>query len=98
MYGTIARIHAKPDALEYLMDVGSQDSMRRVPGFISQYVSRSDANPNEYWLVVVFESKEAYLANAADPAQDASYQRLRAFLTEDPEWHDGEIGTALEAI
>jgi quinol monooxygenase YgiN len=98
MYGTIARIHAKPDALEYLMDVGSHDAMRRVPGFISQYVYRSDADPNEYWLVVLFESKEAYEANAADPAQDASYQRMRAYLADDPEWHDGEIVTAVEAI
>jgi quinol monooxygenase YgiN len=98
MYGTIARLRAKPGAHEQLMDVGSQDPVRRVPGFVAQYVYRSDVDPNEYWLAVVFESKEAYRANAASAAQDTSYQRLRAFLADDPEWHDGEIVSAFEAI
>jgi hypothetical protein len=50
-----------------------------------------DANPDEYYLVVGFESKESYTANAASPEQHERYQRYRAWLTEDPEWHDGEI-------
>jgi hypothetical protein len=68
MYGTIARLRAKPGAHEQLMDVGTQDPVRRVPGYV------------------------------ASPAQDASYRRLREFLTDDPEWHDGEIVSAFEAI
>jgi heme-degrading monooxygenase HmoA len=72
--------------------------VRQVPGFVTQYVYRSDVDPNEYWLAVVFESKEAYRANAASPAQDITYRRLRELLTDDPEWHDGEIVTAFEAI
>jgi quinol monooxygenase YgiN len=98
MYGTIARLRAKPGAHEQLMDLGTQDPVRRVPGFVTQYVYRSDTDPTEYWLAVVFESKEAYLANAASPAQDTSYQRLRELLTDDPEWHDGEIISAFVAI
>jgi quinol monooxygenase YgiN len=98
MYGTIARLRAKPGAHEQLMDVGTQGPVRQVPGYVAQYVYRSDADPNEYWLAVVFKSKEAYLANAASPAQDASYRCLRALLTDVPEWHDGEIVSAFEAI
>jgi quinol monooxygenase YgiN len=98
MYGTIARLRAKPGAHELLMDVGTQDPVRRVPGFVTRHIYRSDADPNEYWLTVVFESREAYLANAASPAQDASYRRLREFLASDPEWHDGEIVSAFVAI
>ncbi len=85
MYGTIARLRAKPGAHDQLLDMGARDPVRRVPGFVAQYVYRSDADSNEYWLAVVFESKEAYRANAASPAQDASYRRLRALLTDDPE-------------
>jgi heme-degrading monooxygenase HmoA len=62
-----------------------------VPGYIGDYVYRMDNDPNEYYMAVLFESKEAYHANAQDPAQDARYQEMRALLTEDPEWHDGEI-------
>ena len=98
MYGTIARLRAKPGAHDQLMDVGSQDPVRRVPGFVAQYVYQSDADPTEYWLAVVFESKETYLANAASPAQDVAYRRLREILMADPEWHDGEIVSAFEAI
>lgn len=98
MYGTIARLHGKPGTREQLMEQGSQESVRRMHGFVSQYVYQSDADPDEYYLAVVFESKEAYFANAASPEQDASYRRLRALLTDDPEWHDGEVVTAFFAI
>jgi heme-degrading monooxygenase HmoA len=98
MYGTIARLHAKPGTQDQILDLGSQDAARRVPGFVTQYVYRSGADPDEYWPVVDFESREAYVANAASPAQDANYRRLRELLTDDPEWHDGEIVTAFVAI
>ena len=42
-------------------------------------------------MAVVFESKEAYVANATDPAQDRWYQKFRALLASDPEWNDGEV-------
>jgi heme-degrading monooxygenase HmoA len=88
MYGTIARLRAQPGRHEHLMDVGTQERVRRTPGFVTQHGYRSDTDPNEYWLAVVFESKEAYRANAANSAQDASYRRLRELLADDPEWHD----------
>lgn len=98
MYGTIARLHAKPSTRERLMELASQDSARRVPGFVTQYVYQSDADRNEYYLAVVFDSKETYFANAASAEQDANYRQLRELLTDDPEWHDGEIVHAFVAI
>jgi quinol monooxygenase YgiN len=90
MYGTIARLRAKPGAFEQLqaMNEGEQP---QVPGIITQYVYRMDNDPNEYYLVVVFESKEAYVANAQSPEQNERFQSMVAFLEEPPEWHDGEI-------
>jgi len=35
--------------------------------------------------------RETYHANAASPEQHARYLRLRALLTAEPEWHDGEV-------
>ncbi len=58
---------------------------------MAQYTYKWDANPNEYYLVVVFESKEAYWANANSQEQDTRYRQLRELLASDPEWHDGEI-------
>lgn len=50
-----------------------------------------EANPNEFYLVAVFESRAAYQTNAASPEQHQRFLELRALLTADPEWHDGEI-------
>jgi quinol monooxygenase YgiN len=90
MYGTIARLRIKPGKEEELRRLG-QDMAPQIPGFVFQHVYRTDADPNEYYLVVGFESKEAYRANAESPAQHARYEQFRALLDADPEWHDGEI-------
>jgi quinol monooxygenase YgiN len=94
MYGTIARFRVKPGMEEQLMQVGLEEQAAQIPGWIAQYVYRMDANPNEYYLVVIFESKEAYIANAGSPEQDARYRTIRALLEDDPDWHDGEIVAA----
>ena len=91
MYGTVAQFQAKPGTeaqlAAYNRDVGSLS----LPGIVATYVYRLDADPNMYYLAVIFDSKETYLANAADPMQDERYRRLRALLVADPEWHDGEV-------
>lgn len=92
MYGTIALLRVQPGrAAELLEEVRAEDQEAYMPGHITQYVYQADADPNLYWLVVLFESREAYHANAANPEQHARYLRLRALLTDDPQWHDGEI-------
>jgi hypothetical protein len=50
-----------------------------------------DSDPNEYYLVAVFDSKESYFANANSPEQDARYRKMLDLLTSEPEWHDGEV-------
>lgn len=52
---------------------------------------RMDGDAHDCYLVVAFKDKESYHANARDPKQDERYQRMRAILVADPEWHDGEI-------
>jgi quinol monooxygenase YgiN len=69
----------------------------KVPGTVAVYIYRMDADPNEYYLAVVFESREAYLANADSPEQDARYRQVLSLLEREPEWHDGEIVYALQA-
>ncbi|MFM7718802.1 MAG: hypothetical protein ACKO8G_04830 [Actinomycetota bacterium] len=40
-----------------------------------------------------FRDTAAYAANADSPGQHARYLELRALLSADPEWHDGEWHT-----
>ncbi|QLQ04731.1 MAG: hypothetical protein HZY76_00550 [Anaerolineae bacterium] len=92
MYGTIARVRIDPTRLDELKAVG--DSMDVAPGQVARYVYQMDADPGVLFLVAVFESKEAYWANAQSPDQNQRYMRFRALLLEDPEWHDGAIVSA----
>jgi quinol monooxygenase YgiN len=90
MYGTIARLKVKPGKDEELRRMG-QEMAPEIPGFVFQHVYRTDADPNELYLVVGFESEQAYRANATSTEQQQRYEQFRALLDADPEWHDGTI-------
>lgn len=90
MYGTIAKLKVKPGQGDTLVEVMYPDR-ENSPGYVASYVYRTDDDPDEVWVAVAFESKEAYVANAHRPETQAQYSAMREFLVEDPEWHDGEI-------
>jgi hypothetical protein len=50
-----------------------------------------DQNPDELWMAVIFESKEAYRKNAESPEQNREFLKLMEHLVAEPVWHDGEI-------
>ena len=91
MYGTIARLRAKPGMEARLQEFSREAEGRQPNGFMKSYVYRMDADPNEYYLVVLFDSRESYHANAANPEQNASFGQLMELLESEPEWHDGEV-------
>ena len=93
MYGTVARIRVKPGMGAQLEELGRRmaEAEMRIPGYVAQYVYRTDADPDELYLTVLFESREAYHANAASPDQAARYEQLIAMMVAPPEWHDGEV-------
>jgi heme-degrading monooxygenase HmoA len=90
MYGTIARLQIKPGA-EAEIDRTIRDTALEIPGFVFQHMYKSDANPNEYFLVVGFTNREAYVANANSPEQAERYEGYMKLMDAAPEWHDGEI-------
>lgn len=91
MYGTIGRMHTRPGAEGAHEMLERQYEQVKIPGHVASYLYRSDADPREFFLCVLFESKEAYEANARSPEQDARYRQLRQLLESDPEWRDGEV-------
>jgi|SRR5690348_13156731 quinol monooxygenase YgiN len=91
MYGTVARMRIKPGLAEAAHAFMQQSESRPVPGAVAVYLYQMDADPNEIYMAVVFDSKESYRANADSPEQDAEYRQLLSFLDGPPEWHDGEI-------
>ena len=97
MYGTIGRLHIKPGMesqfRQLLKDQAHAFESGQIAGFVASYGYHMDADPNDYYLAVVFASKEAYWANAQNAEQDARYRQWLPWLEGEPEWHDGEIVT-----
>lgn len=91
MYGTVARLTAKPGSREALDEISRQVREEKPAGLLASYIYQMDSDPNEYYLAVIFESRESYRANAESPEQNARYEKWRPLLEADPEWHDGEV-------
>lgn len=91
MYGTVARLRLKPGMEERMHQFNRDFESAKVPGWVADYVYRMDADANDYYLVVIFDTREAYAANANSPEQHARYLHLLEMIEGEPEWHDGEI-------
>jgi quinol monooxygenase YgiN len=96
MYGTIAQMRAKTGMEEQLIEHLRSFEAAQVPGFVTAYCYRMDANAKEYYIAVVFASKKAYRQNAQSPEQDARYRQMLSLLESEPVWHDGEIVSVLK--
>lgn len=88
MYGTIARLQFKPGKRE---EAKATFQNTQIPGLVVTYIYEADNNPDEAWLATVFESKEAYWANAKSPEQNDRYLQMMEWMAAEPEWHDGEV-------
>ena len=94
MYGTVAHIRVKADQGEAViatMEKWDREMAPKVEGDRGGYLFRLDSDPQEMIMIAVFQDKESYVANAADPETDKWYQEMRQNLEADPVWHDGEI-------
>ena len=91
MYGTVARLKVKPGMMDKLREVMSTEEMKGIPGLVSTSVYQMDADSNELYLAVAFESKGSYTQNADSPEQAQRYEQMVALLDAEPEWHDGEV-------
>ncbi len=90
MYGTVAKFRVR-QGMEAELERMASEGASRIPGFSFEYAFRLDSDPQDLYLVVGFESEEAYRRNAESPEQHTRYESYRALLERDPEWHDGEV-------
>jgi hypothetical protein len=90
MYGTVAKLKVKPGGLDELQN-WAPDGDEQDRGAVAIYAFQMDDDPSRVYTVAIFESKEAYVANAESPEQDARYRRMVKWLEAEPEWHDGKV-------
>ncbi len=99
MFGTIATVSPKAgmeDAFLRLIEEWGSERGSKIAGPQRIYVARSERDPSVLLLTVLFDTREAYEANAADPEQDRWYNRMVECLNEPPDWHDHEVLLAYE--
>ena len=100
MYGTVARIRARAGTEQQLREFQDRWWRERAPaitGARQTIIYRTDKDPNEYVLIVVFSDRKAYEANARDSEQDRWYRDLLTLLEGESEWTDGEIVSYFQA-
>ena len=91
MYGTVAKMRVKAGAEEAFLRVTEEIEGVPVPGIVAVYVYQMDADSRDYYMVVMFESKESYVANANSAEQHERFMQLMTVLESEPEWHDGAV-------
>jgi hypothetical protein len=89
MFGSVFRMRVQPGKKQELIKTMMEDDGRSPAGMRAAYLY--DTGGDEVWGVAVFDDEKTYRANAEDPAQDKEFQKMRALLVADPEWHDGNI-------
>lgn len=93
MYGTVARMKIRPGMRSLFLGWArhSNWTMRIMPGLVDASLYELDSDPYTIMMVVVFESREAYVANAQSAEQHAEYLNLMQFMVAEPEWNDGHV-------
>jgi quinol monooxygenase YgiN len=86
MYGTIFKLDIKPGHHEALLEALREHNTPK--GMTAWFVMNPDEE-NEWVAVSVFESKEAYVANADSPEQHEMFLRVMEHLETEPKWTDG---------
>jgi hypothetical protein len=79
----------KPGALDAMMAWGRDQPPPDGDG--AMLVFQMDNNPNELYVIVVTESKEAYRAVAESPEQHQRFLQMMELLVAEPDWHDGHV-------
>jgi hypothetical protein len=87
-HATVWRMKVKPGqvgALTALMSDPGMEAEMKGKGWEMDITGVSKNDPNEVWGAVI------WYANAESPEQNASYEKMRALLAEDPEWFDCDL-------
>lgn len=91
---TFMKMKVKPgqvDELRKIMTTGEEQARIKKGGFQYSVMGKSKNDPNTVWGAVTWDTSENYYKNAESPDQNKDYEKMRAMLTEDPEWFDCDV-------
>ena len=87
MYGTIFEIKVKEGHEQALIEL-MNESDETPEGMVAGFLMRPD-DGSDLVGVAVFESKEAHVKNANDPATNESFMKMMEHCESEPTWKDG---------
>ena len=88
MYGTIFNLNIRPGHEDKLLAIMKKESTSKPEGMVAWFLMNPD-DKDEWTGVAIFESREAYVANANSPEQHESFLKLMEHLESEPTWTDG---------
>jgi len=91
VFGTIARSRLKEGVSVEQLKALFADADDQRAGAVALLVYQSADDPRDVWIASAFESRETYFKNADSPEQNARFERMRALVEGQPEWHDGNV-------
>ena len=86
MYGTIFYLDVKSGHEKMLLKTMRGNTPK---GMVAWFLMKPDDDDVDMIGVAVFESKEAYIANANSPEQHESITQMMNHLSSEPIWTDG---------
>ena len=89
MYGTIFNLKVKEGHERDLLELTDQPAAD-IKGAVAWFLMKPDDKNADLVGVAVFESKEAYVANANSPEQHEEFTKWMEHLEAEPNWTDGE--------
>jgi len=89
MYGTIFKLNIKDGHHEALLNEIRQD--KSFPAGMKAWFIMNPDEKEEWIGVAIFDSKEAYIANAESPEQHKRFVKIMLHLESEPSWTDGEF-------
>lgn len=89
MYGAVAHFRVKPGNDPRKIEAIAQKYA--VPGQVAVYLYQMDRDPLEYYMAVVFESKDAFRADSDDTQKRSVAMAFLEILAAPPQWYDGKI-------
>lgn len=91
MYGSVAHNRLKPGKRAEFMKMMEQHMTGTPAGGAHLLIFMPESAPDDLWIAVAFESREAYQANSDSPEMQERYSQMQEFMAGPPEWHDGEV-------
>jgi hypothetical protein len=87
MYGTIFNLKVKSGHHESLLRLLGEEQAK--PKGMKAFFVMDPDNTDEWVGIVIFENKEAYIANAQSPEQHDRFLKIMEHLESEPKWTDG---------